>query len=185
MIQRFAMLMALSTYLVVIGGCNSNTVSLKEAESITAEFKGSAFVPPPRAIDDLMARLKRPQIAATKNLADSCNGVERDSHWIRRFKEYLKHYQPSDRINTTEHPIGGWNFEYGWELYRGISIQEIRRGNLQRAEQAQRTYLNLIPDNRRGLRFPDTHISLSFRLAGVISAKVRPLLRHQNRWRVA
>ena len=36
------------------GGTSGRAVSLEEAKQITAEFKGTSFVPPPRNINDIM-----------------------------------------------------------------------------------------------------------------------------------
>ncbi len=142
------------TILIVASGCQSNTVSLKEAQEITAEFSGTGFTPPPRTINDLLIKLAMPQINPEENLALSCNGKEKDGHWIRTFKEYLTRYNPADRIDTESDPIGPFHIDYGWKLYRGISVLEIRRGNLENAERAQTKYLSLIPETSKGARIP-------------------------------
>jgi CHAT domain-containing protein len=157
---KYSRLYAVASLLFIFG-CQSNSVSLKEAEQITAEFTGSSFTPPPRTIDDLSKHLSSPQISPTENLADNCRGIEKDSGRISMFKEYLTRYKPGDYIDTDKDPVGGWRFEYGWELYRGISISEIRRGNLEKAEKAQKQYLDVIPGDKRGAYIPGySHLAL-------------------------
>lgn len=135
---------------LLLNACQSDSVSLKQAEQITADFSGRSFIPPPRTTDDLAGQLPAPEIPPTENMAFHCGNQERNGRWPTIFKEYLTRYKPGDRIDTSTDPVGNWNFKYGWELYRGISIAEIYRGNLKKAETAEKTYIAGIPEDRKG-----------------------------------
>jgi CHAT domain-containing protein len=142
--------MAFGLVILILAGCKSQSVNLEEAKSITAEFHQNSFIAPPRSANDVIGKLLEPKISPTENLALNCDGQARDSKWVKRFKEYLTRYDHNDRIDTSKDPVGGWKFTRGWELYRGISISELNRGNLAHAERYQKQYLKAIPFERKG-----------------------------------
>lgn len=136
---------------VSLVACQSNSVSLKEAEDIALEFETSSFTPPPRSIVDITSQLPMPTISPTAHLAEHCQG-EDDGKWVARFKEYLGYYAPEDLVDQEVTDTGLWGVRYAYELYRAIGIQEIRRGNLPEAGEAFKQYIAKIPSDRKGAK---------------------------------
>lgn len=107
-------------------------------------------LPPPRGIGDLAGILKLPTIEPTENLAPGCNENENDSGWVEKFEHYLTVYHPGDQIDTKLHPVGNRDIKYGFQLYKSIAGAELRRGNLEKAEQSQIKYISLTPPDQKG-----------------------------------
>lgn len=135
----------------LLAGCQSSSVSLKEAEEIALDFDSASFTPPPKKITDLYSMLLVPQVAPTEQLGPDCAG-EDDGKWVSRFKEYQSYYQPYEKIDQESTSTGRWNINYAWQLPKGIAIMEIRRGNLPEAIAAFKDYLSKIPDRKKGAK---------------------------------
>ena len=142
----------------LLPACQS-TMSVEEAKKVTAQFAGSAFIPPPRTIEDITAILDQQKRAdpraaeAALARADQPPPETTDTSVLTKF--YYERALAAREIGRAKQEIedlskalsyAGSNHEILFEL----SMAELQGGNYSRSIEFRWRAIAAVPWNQRG-----------------------------------
>ncbi|MBI3637862.1 MAG: tetratricopeptide repeat protein, partial [Candidatus Rokubacteria bacterium] len=160
-----------ATYIAILAaatllwGCQ--TMSVEEAKKVTTSFQGTAFVPPPRTITDIVKVLEHTKpdekvIAEARAKADAKPPATNEPGQLADF--YYTRARAAQELGRTRQELD--DFRQAWEYaqrgtgqirYHVIGFQlgfsEIFGGNLPAASGTLRTALGAVPTDDAGWRF--------------------------------
>lgn len=151
---------------LALAACQT-TMSVEEAKKVTAEFAGTAFVPPPRTIEDITAILDQQKpdpaaVEAARARADQPAPDTSDPSTLARFhferglaaREIGRARQEIDDLTKALGFAGPATNPPAFRVLQMLAVAEVKAGNYSRALDYRRQAVAAVPPRQRAALIP-------------------------------